>query len=76
MRLNFLSFAQGLFHIYTAEHVSDGIALLTGLSAGVANEAGNYPRGSVFGHAQKTLLAYRRTCQESERASTGRKHLR
>ena len=65
--------AQGLFHIYTAEHVSDGIALLTGLSAGVANATGNYPRGSVFGHAQKTLLAYRRACQESERARTVRK---
>jgi len=67
---------QGLFHIYTAAHVSEGIALLTGLPAGSANEAGNYPRGSVLGHAQKTLLAYRRACQVSERAKTVRKRSR
>ena len=66
---------QGLFHIYTAEHVTEGIELLTGLPAGIANEAGNYPRGSVLGHAQKTLLAYRRACQASERAKAERKRL-
>lgn len=67
--------AQGLFHIYTAEHAGEGIELLTGLPAGIANDAGNYPRGSVLGHAQKTLLAYRRSVQESERARTVRKRL-
>ena len=65
--------AQGMFRIYTAEHVSEGIELLTGLPAGSANDAGNYPRGSVLGHAQKALLAYRRACQASERAKT-KKH--
>ncbi len=44
---------QGLFHIYTAEHVSEGIELLTGCPVGVADEAGNYPPGSVLGNAQK-----------------------
>jgi len=68
--------SHGLFHIYAAEHASEGIELLTGLPAGIANDAGNYPRGSVLGHAQKTLLAYRRACQASERARTARKHLR
>ena len=67
--------AQGLFHIYTAEHATEGIELLTGLSAGIANETGNYPHGSVLGHAQKTLLAYRRAIQTSERAKTERKRL-
>jgi len=66
---------QGLFHIYTAEYASEGIELLTGLPAGIANDAGNYPRGSVLGHAQKTLLAYRRSVQESERAKTVCKRL-
>lgn len=56
---------QGLFHIYTAEHVSEGIELLTGLPAGVADEEGNYPQGSVLGHAQQTLLAFHHACQES-----------
>ncbi len=68
--------SRGLFHIYTAEHATEGIELLTGTPAGVANEAGNYPRASVLGLAQKTLTAYRRACQASERARTERKHLR
>jgi predicted ATP-dependent protease len=69
---------QGLFHVYTAEHASEGIELLTGLPAGVADEAGNFPHGSVLGHAQKTLLAYRRACQISAHPSqkTGLRHLR
>jgi predicted ATP-dependent protease len=69
--------AQGLFHVYTAEHASEGIALLTGLPAGVADETGNYPQGSVLGHAQKTLLAYRRACQLSAHPApkTGLRHL-
>ncbi len=69
---------QGLFHVYTAEHASEGIELLTGLPAGVADEAGNYPHGSVLGHAQKTLLAYRRACQISAHPNqkTGLRHLR
>jgi len=71
---------QGLFHIYTAEHVSEGIELLTGLPAGVADDAGNYPHGSVLGHAQKTLLAYRRACHASGQLpghpKNGLRHLR
>ncbi|MDE2309469.1 MAG: ATP-dependent protease, partial [Betaproteobacteria bacterium] len=68
--------AKELFHIYTAEHASEGLELLTGLPAGVANATGNYPSGSVLGHAQKTLQAYRRACQASGRPKTRRKHLR
>jgi predicted ATP-dependent protease len=68
--------SQGLFRIYTAGHVTEGIELLTGLPAGSANATGNYPRGSVFGHAQKALQAYRRACQASERTRTVRKNLR
>ncbi|MBI5005733.1 MAG: AAA family ATPase [Nitrosomonadales bacterium] len=66
---------QGLFHIYTAEHVSEGIELLTGRPAGVADASGNYPPGSVLGHAQKTLLAYRRACQHSSHPKPVLKHL-
>jgi predicted ATP-dependent protease len=56
---------QGMFHIYTAEHVSEGIELLIGLPAGVADEEGEYPHGSVLGHAQQTLLDFHHACQES-----------
>jgi predicted ATP-dependent protease len=66
---------QGLFHVYTAEHASEGMELLAGLPAGVADGAGNYPHGSVLGHAQKTLLAYRRACQVSAHPKPGLKHL-
>ncbi len=67
---------QGLFHVYTAEHAHEGIELLTGLPAGVADEAGNYPHGSVFGHAQRTLLAYRRACQVLAHPKQSPRHLR
>jgi predicted ATP-dependent protease len=57
----------GLFHIYTAEHVNEGIELLTGLPAGIVDKEGCYPSGSVLGLAQETLQAYRRACQEADR---------
>ncbi|MHB1592202.1 MAG: Lon protease family protein, partial [Sulfuricella sp.] len=68
--------AKGLFHIYTAEHANEGIELLTGIPAGMANEAGNYPHGSVLGHAQKNLQAFRRACHAPEHPKAGRKLLR
>ena len=72
---------QGLFHIYTAEYASAGMELLTGCPFGIAEEAGDYPPGSVLGNAQKTLLAYRRACQISghhvpEHPKSGHKRLR
>lgn len=68
--------AKGLFHIYTAEHVNEGIELLTGIPVGMANEAGSYPHGSVLGHAQKNLQAFRRACHAPEHTKSGRKLLR
>ena len=68
--------AQGVFHIYTADHVSEGIELLTGVSAGIVNATGIFPRDSVLGHAQKTLQAYRRAFQSSEHQKEGRKSSR
>ena len=49
---------KGLFHIYTAKHANEGIALLSGFQAGVADKDGNYSPDSLLGHAQKTLLNY------------------
>ena len=66
---------QGLFHIYTAEHVTAGIELLTGEQAGSANAAGIFPRNTVLGRAQKSLQAYRKACQESGSTKTIHKHL-
>ena len=67
---------QGLFHIYTAEHVGEGMALLTGFSSGMPMAAGGYVHDSVLGRAQKTLQAYRRACQLADHPKTGRKHRR
>ena len=68
--------AQGLFHIHTAEHVTEGLELLTGLPAGCADTEGEYPRDSVLGHAQEILLAYRRACQASGQGKTVCRRLR
>ena len=59
--------AQGLFHIYTAEHASEGIALLTGHSSGMPMDVSVYANDCVLGHAQKTLQAYRHACQLADR---------
>ncbi len=59
--------SQGLFHIHTAEHVDEGLELLTGVIAGQANRNGVYPKGTVLGQAQQALLAFRRACQAVER---------
>jgi predicted ATP-dependent protease len=57
--------SKGLFHIYTAEHVSEGLELLTGLNTGKTDNVGLYPADSVLGRAQTTLQAYRIACQEA-----------
>jgi predicted ATP-dependent protease len=58
--------AEGQFHVYTVDHVSEGIELLTGWPSGLASTTGRYPRGSVLGLAQKTLQAYREACQAAQ----------
>lgn len=64
---------QGLFHIHTVEHVTEGLELLTGVVAGCANNRGVFPRGSALRHAQRTLLAYRKACLASQHSKTVRK---
>jgi predicted ATP-dependent protease len=60
---------QGLFHIYTASHAGDGLALLTGHASGLPCDPGiaPYPENSVLGLAEATLLAYRRACHLATR---------
>jgi hypothetical protein len=68
--------AAGRFRIHAADHVTEGVALLTGVGAGEPDGAGHYPHGSVLGHAQETLLAYRRACQALEHPRAPRRHFR
>jgi predicted ATP-dependent protease len=65
---------EGLFHIYTAEHVSEGIALLTGVHSGMEGgvSSGFYAHDSVLGLAQKTLQIFRRACQLADHPKVGR----
>ncbi|MDD5331136.1 MAG: ATP-binding protein, partial [Sulfuricella sp.] len=69
--------AKGLFHVHTAQHVAEGIELLTGVPAGEPNEAGSYPHDTVLGAAQRNLQAFRRACHPPEHVpKNGRKRLR
>jgi predicted ATP-dependent protease len=47
---------EGLFHIYAVETISQGIELLTGVSAGQADADGSYPEGSINYLVQQKLL--------------------
>ncbi|WP_404299629.1 Lon protease family protein [Alicycliphilus denitrificans] len=53
--------AAGRFHVYAAQHVGEGVALLTANLAGLA--PGEHLEGSVHARAEATLLAYRRAWQ-------------
>ncbi|MGD9774064.1 Lon protease family protein [Diaphorobacter sp.] len=53
--------AAGRFHVYAVQHVSEGIALLTGTQAGLTPD--EHWEGSVQARAERTLLAYRRAWQ-------------
>ena len=68
--------AQGRFHIHAVDRVAAGIELLAGVAAGEPDAAGHYPHDSVLGHAQDTLLAYRRACQQVEHPRPPRRHFR
>ncbi|WP_018507517.1 Lon protease family protein [Thiobacillus thioparus] len=68
--------ARGRFHIHTAELATEGIELLTGVTAGEPNAAGHYAPDSVLGQAQDALLAFRRACQQQEHARAPRRHFR
>lgn len=68
---------QGLFHIHTMERATEGLELLTGLSAGNASPNGVYPLGSLLQRAQKSLCAFRRACDAAEhRPESGRRPVR
>ncbi|PIF91101.1 Lon protease-like protein [Acidovorax sp. 62] len=75
---------RGLFHVYTMQHVSEGIALLTGEASGmspaelVQAQADELAGGAatmedtVMQRAEQTLRAYRRACQVAGGARRGR----
>lgn len=70
--------AAGRFHIHTAAHAEEGLALLTGVATGLGEPQGpatSYPADSVLGRCEQTLRAYREACQQAT-ASPGRRRPR
>jgi predicted ATP-dependent protease len=55
---------KGRFHIYTVTTVEEGIELLTGTPAGVADEHGHYPEGTVFRAAETRLKRFHQVMGE------------
>ena len=50
--------AAGQFHIYAIAAVDQAIEILTGLSAGQVDDAGNYPVDTVNGRVQSRLRRF------------------
>jgi predicted ATP-dependent protease len=46
---------EGSFHIYTAETIDEGIAILTGMETGVRLDGGSYPDGSLNAKVEARL---------------------
>jgi lon-related putative ATP-dependent protease len=49
---------QGQFHIYQVSSINEGIEVLTGVTAGEADENGMFAEGTVFAAVQKKLTTY------------------
>jgi len=58
---------KGQFHIWAVDNIYEGIELLTGKPAGRLNRNGRFPRGTVFGEAQRTLDRYFKQAQEGRK---------
>ncbi len=50
--------AEDRFHIYRVATIEEGIEVLTGVPAGIPDEEGRYPAGTVFGAVQHKLEMY------------------
>ncbi len=48
--------ADGRFHLYAVDHVTQGIEVLTGTPAGARDLNGRYPAGSIFGRVERRLI--------------------
>ncbi|MFW5684623.1 MAG: AAA family ATPase [Spirochaetota bacterium] len=47
--------AEGQFHIYAIETIDQGMEILTGMEAGIRNDEGHYPEGSLNGLVEQRL---------------------
>lgn len=49
---------EGMFHVYPVASIDEGIEILTGVDAGVADENGNYPKGTINYLVSEKLKKY------------------
>ena len=61
----------GQFHIYPVRSIDEGIEVLTGVEAGVADADGNYPSGTVHYLVNQKLREYMETMVKIGKASDG-----
>jgi lon-related putative ATP-dependent protease len=62
------------FHIHAVEAIDQGIELLTGMPAGEADEAGNYPEDTINGLVQKRLAELAEKRLAFSKADEGKKN--
>ena len=63
--------AAGQFHIYTASHAGEGLALLTGMPSGISDPLathGPFPAGSVLARCEAQLRQFREACRQATRS--------
>jgi predicted ATP-dependent protease len=71
--------AAGQFHIHTATHVGEGLALLTGVEPGLGDSTSPttpYLADSVLGRCEQTLRAYREACRQASASPQRRRPAR
>lgn len=61
--------ARGEFHVLAVDHVDEALTLVTGAEAGVPDDAGDYPPGSVHGRAQARIRLFARQLADAQRAA-------
>jgi predicted ATP-dependent protease len=57
---------EGKFSIHAIDSVQEGLELLTGMAAGIADEQGRFAGETVLGRVQRTLERFRRACDQAE----------
>jgi predicted ATP-dependent protease len=48
--------AEGQFHLYAVQKISEGIEIMTGVPAGERDPSGRFPAGSVFGRVERRII--------------------
>ncbi len=57
---------EGKFHIYPVRTIEEGIEMLTGVPAGIPDQEGNYPEGTVYRKVQEKLQDFRKIVEKSD----------